>query len=130
MGQILGIVAAALPLILAESFGEILGSSIAGWSAMAACFGIFSVFPILLTWRTTRGYELFPDKPEFMVQTPTAAMGIKLLYCLGPVVFLGIAIIIAYFMPMTQDKHEELTEILKLKKKNKNFDLAPIENLM
>ncbi len=64
-GQFLGIFAAAIPLILAEMFAESLGSEAAGWSAMAASFGLFAILPILLTWHTSRGYELFPETPDF-----------------------------------------------------------------
>jgi len=64
-GQFLGLFAAALPLIMVEFFSETFGSTTFGWSAMAACFGVFVIFPVLLTWRTTRGYELFPETPDF-----------------------------------------------------------------
>jgi len=311
-GQVFAIFAAALPLILADYFGKIYGSEAAGWSAMAAVFGALSVFPILLTWRTTRGYELFPETPEFklsdiysvirhnrtfrytigiwafgilatnfvvamgvyhmqyimgfdenmmglafavffvagflfipvinyvagkmgkricfiifalfwavtgggmmmmvsgpdevilfwvvaatgiavatvlvyllgwamipdvtevdelitgqrreglffgimaliqkiasalvlqiigivmawigyqpdVVQTPTAAMGIRTLFCLGPVLFLLLAVIVAYYMPMTERKHQALNEILKLKRKNRDYDITPVRDLM
>ncbi len=310
-GQFLGIFAAALPLIMAGYFSEILGSATAGWSAMAAVFGVFSIFPILLTWRSSRGYELFPETPEFklsdvysvirhnrtfrytigvwtfgimatmvgasmavyhmdyimgfdedtsglaftvtfgvgflfiplinyaagkigkrlafiifsllwtvglgimmtvagpddatiywifaatsgaigsclvflmgwamipdvtevdelisgqrreglffgimafiqkissalalqiigvvlawvgyqpdVAQTPEVAMGIRYLYCLGPALFLIIAVIIAYLLPMTEEKHQSLLGILELKQENKEYDLTPIKDLM
>ena len=40
---------------------DIAGSEKAGWSLMAAIFGLCSIFPILITWRTTRGGELHPE---------------------------------------------------------------------
>jgi len=63
-GQVLGIVAAALPLLMAEMFTEMFGSPREGWSAMGAVFGFCSIFPILFTWRMTRGYERHPEKTE------------------------------------------------------------------
>jgi len=310
-GQFFGIFAAALPLILAEYFSEILGSDAAGWSAMAAIFGAFAIFPILLTWQTSRGYELFPETPEFklsdlysvvrhnrsfryiigvwtfgvlasnfmasmgvyhmgyimgfdqnmtglaytvffslgllyvplinyvaakigkqmcfilfalywaagsgmmmmvkgpedailywfivatggavrtclvylmgwamipdvievdelvtgqrreglffgimafiqkiatatalqiigismawtgyqpdVVQTPSAALGIRLLYCISPVVFLLLAGIVAYFMPMTREKHRALRDIIKLKNQNMEYDISTVKTLM
>jgi len=63
--QFLTLFSAALPLILVGIFGEALGSASAGWSAMAALFGTIAVFTILLTWRTTRGYELFSENTGF-----------------------------------------------------------------
>lgn len=56
------ILGSALPLILVKTFGEALGSEKMGWSVMAGIFALLSIFPILLTWRVTRGYELFPKQ--------------------------------------------------------------------
>jgi sugar (glycoside-pentoside-hexuronide) transporter len=62
--QVASIVGAALPLVVAESLGEMLGSTRLGWSAMAVIFGLVCIPCILLTWRATRGYELFPEKTD------------------------------------------------------------------
>jgi glycoside/pentoside/hexuronide:cation symporter, GPH family len=59
--QLFTILAAGLTLVLAGVFEDLLGSETAGWSAMAACFGFVAIWPILLTWRVTRGRELFPE---------------------------------------------------------------------
>jgi sugar (glycoside-pentoside-hexuronide) transporter len=61
-GQVFGIAAASLPLILAEFLTGVLGSPRAGWSTMAAGFGLLTIPLILVTWRSTRGYELFPEE--------------------------------------------------------------------
>ncbi len=63
--QFFTIAAAALPLVLADCFEGVLGSEKLGWMAMAAVIGGMAVFPILLTWRYTRGYELFPECVSF-----------------------------------------------------------------
>ncbi|RLC01708.1 MAG: hypothetical protein DRH90_15625 [Deltaproteobacteria bacterium] len=63
--QIFTLVSASLPLVFVDIFGKALGNMSAGWSAMAAMFGAMSVLLILLTWRTTRGYELFPESTGF-----------------------------------------------------------------
>ncbi len=59
--QIAAIIAAALPWTLVAAFADMLGSKKAGWSLTAALFGACAVFPILITWRTTRGRELHPE---------------------------------------------------------------------
>jgi len=56
------VIGAGLPLSLVSLFTETFGSQKIGWSLTAAIFGLASIFPILLTWRVTRGYELFPDQ--------------------------------------------------------------------
>jgi Na+/melibiose symporter-like transporter len=62
--QIVTIVGAAAPLALAHALAGPLGSERAGWSAAGAIFGVCCILPILLTWRMTRGYELFPQKSD------------------------------------------------------------------
>lgn len=59
--QIAAIIAAALPWTLVAAFADMLGSKKAGWSLTAALFGICAVFPILITWRATRGRELHTE---------------------------------------------------------------------
>ncbi len=60
--QIASILGAALPLALAKQFTDLLGDRAMAWSAMTAILGFVTVFPILWTWRATRGYELYPEK--------------------------------------------------------------------
>ncbi len=56
------ILGSALPLILVKYLGGALGSERIAWSVMAGLFALLSILPILLTWRVTRGYELFPKQ--------------------------------------------------------------------
>jgi sugar (glycoside-pentoside-hexuronide) transporter len=51
------IITLSICLLMVKFFTGRLGSAKAGWSAMAASFGIIATLPILLTWRVTRGYE-------------------------------------------------------------------------
>lgn len=60
--QVVTILGAAVPLALAGALATRLGSQRAGWSVMAAVLGFVAAVPVLLTWRVTRGYELFPEK--------------------------------------------------------------------
>jgi GPH family glycoside/pentoside/hexuronide:cation symporter len=53
------IIAGSTCLLVASYFSERFGSKTAGWSAMAAVYGFAAMFPILLTWRATRGYERY-----------------------------------------------------------------------
>jgi sugar (glycoside-pentoside-hexuronide) transporter len=62
--QVVTIVGAAAPLALAGALAGRFGGDRGGWSAMGAIMGACCVLPILLTWRATRGYELFPEKTE------------------------------------------------------------------
>lgn len=62
--QVVTIVGAAVPLALAGALAGPFGSDRAGWSAMGAVMGACCVLPILLTWHTTRNFELFPEKTE------------------------------------------------------------------
>jgi len=64
-GQLFAIPAASCPLILAGYYGDLFGSQKTGWSMMAATFGFIAIFPVLYTWYTTKGYELFPEKSDF-----------------------------------------------------------------
>ena len=66
--QVFTLASASLPMVFVQVFGEALGSISAGWSAMAAVFGAISILLILLTWRTTRGYELFPENTGFKLR--------------------------------------------------------------
>lgn len=60
--QIASLIGAALPFVLVEELNAALGDRRLAWSAMTAGLGIFTVFPILWTWRATRGYELHREK--------------------------------------------------------------------
>ena len=62
--QVMTIIGAAVPLALAGALASRLGSERAGWSVMAAALGVVAAVPVLLTWRVTRGYELFPGKTQ------------------------------------------------------------------
>jgi sugar (glycoside-pentoside-hexuronide) transporter len=55
--QVGSIVAGASPWLMIAWFSERLGSVQSGWSATAAIFGFITIFPILWTWRATRGHE-------------------------------------------------------------------------
>ncbi|MCJ7532361.1 MAG: MFS transporter [Anaerolineales bacterium] len=60
------IIAGSTCLLVASYFSERFGSKTAGWSAMAAVYGFAAMFPILLTWRSTRGYERYREKSPGM----------------------------------------------------------------
>ena len=80
----------------------------------------FQVIGIIMAWV---GYQ------PAVTQTPETLLGIRMLMYEAPVLFLIIAIVIAYFLPMTRDKHQALCEILKLKKEKKEYDITPIKDL-
>lgn len=60
--QLASIIGAALPWVMVAHFAGILGGKKAGWSLTSAIFGLLSIFPILWTWRVTRGRELYPEE--------------------------------------------------------------------
>jgi glycoside/pentoside/hexuronide:cation symporter, GPH family len=67
--QVFSIVAAALPPILVSFFSGRFGAGIGkydpiGWSITTGLFAVFMAFPILWTWRATRGHELFPEETK------------------------------------------------------------------
>ncbi len=62
--QIASIIGAALPFVMVEYLTKELGSARPAWSAMTAVIGVFTIFPILITWRATRGGELFPEETK------------------------------------------------------------------
>ncbi len=57
--QATSIIGAGLPLSLAAYFGDMFGSQKMGWSATSAIFGLLCIPMVLLSWRVTRGYELY-----------------------------------------------------------------------
>jgi glycoside/pentoside/hexuronide:cation symporter, GPH family len=65
--QIASIIGAALPFVLVEQLTKTFGSARPAWSVMTAAIGLFTVFPILITWRATRGTELYPEKTKISV---------------------------------------------------------------
>jgi sugar (glycoside-pentoside-hexuronide) transporter len=66
--QVASLIGAGTTLILAQHFTKTLGNPRLGWSAMAAVFGAATILPILLTWRVTRGYEIFPEKTDYRIR--------------------------------------------------------------
>ena len=58
--QLGSIIGGAAPLMIVQMFAD----QETGWSAMAAILGAACFFPILLTWRFTRGYELYAEDVE------------------------------------------------------------------
>ncbi len=58
--QIASIFAAAVPLMIVKQFSD----PKTGWSVTGAVFGFLCVFPILLTWRLTRGWERYVEDTE------------------------------------------------------------------
>ncbi len=59
--QLVSIAGGGLPLIMAGYFAGIFGSQRTGWSATGAVFGLVCIPLILIAWRATRGYELYPE---------------------------------------------------------------------
>jgi GPH family glycoside/pentoside/hexuronide:cation symporter len=58
--QVGSIVAAAIPYLIVQRFAD----EKAGWSVAAAAFGLLCLFPILITWRFTRGWERYSEDSE------------------------------------------------------------------
>ncbi len=65
--QVGSIIAGSTPLLMVAYYTEVFGSKNMAWSIMAATLGVACVPPILIAWRATRGYELFPDKTTFHI---------------------------------------------------------------
>ena len=61
---------------------------------------------------------------------PGALLGIRMVVYEGPVLFLILGMIFAYFLPLTSEKFQQLREVLRLKIENKEYDLASIKDLM
>ena len=59
-GNIGALVAATATPVLVELFKD----PKVGWSTISAVYGIICIFPILITWRGTRGWELYTEEPE------------------------------------------------------------------
>jgi len=58
--QVGSIVAAAVPYLIVQRFND----EKVGWSFVAAAFGLVCLFPILLTWHFTRGWERYSEDIE------------------------------------------------------------------
>lgn len=58
--QITSTIGAAVPLLIVERFSD----PKTGWSVTGAVFGAACIFPILLTWRFTRGWERHAEETE------------------------------------------------------------------
>jgi len=54
------ILAGTVPLLIVKQFSD----PKVGWSAFAGIAGFICIFPILLTWRGTRGWERYPEEVE------------------------------------------------------------------
>jgi len=113
--QAFTIIAAACTLILAKSFGSMVGNTRAGWSATAAIYGAFGILPLLLTWRFTRGHELYPGEVSIRFRDvfQSAFKNKPFLYTLGAYAFGACALNVAaavlvyftkYNMRMTEEK--------------------------
>lgn len=108
--QVFSIVAAALPPILVSYFSGRFGTGIGekdpvGWSVTTGLFAAFMVFPILWTWRATRGYELFPEETKISFKDifHGALKNRPFRYIIGIVALSGMALNVAgavmlYFM--------------------------------
>jgi len=58
--QAASIIGAAVPLLIIRRFSD----AKVGWSMTGAVFGFICIFPILLTWRYTRGWERYPERVD------------------------------------------------------------------
>jgi glycoside/pentoside/hexuronide:cation symporter, GPH family len=116
--QVFSIAAAGLPLVLVTYFSDRFGTGIGkndpvGWSVTTGIFAVFMVFPILWTWRATRGYELFPEetKISFKDIVQGAFKNRPFRYIVGICALSGMALNVAaavmvyfmtYYMKMTE----------------------------
>jgi len=64
------------------------------------------------------------------VQSESTLMGIKSLYALGTAFFLIISITLAFFIPMTGERHAALRQAIKNKQAGIPWDQQKIENLL
>lgn len=63
-------------------------------------------------------------------QTAETLEGMKILIGVGGFVFLALSVIVAYFNPMSREKHAALTEAIELKKAGKNCSTQGFEDLL
>ena len=63
-------------------------------------------------------------------QTPRALLGIRLLYSQGTALLLALSILMAWFLPMTREKHLALKKALRLKKEGKKWDESSLEGIL
>lgn len=66
--QVFSIIGGAVPLSLAAYLGGVFGDQGTGWSLMAAILGLVCIPLILITWRSTRGYEIFPEVTQVHIK--------------------------------------------------------------
>ena len=103
--QIAAILAAALPWTLITFCKDIMGNEKHGWSLMAAMFGLLSVFPILIAWRTSRGRELFPENVSVKLKDVISGplknrtfLYIMALYSAGSIALSSAGAVMIFFM--------------------------------
>jgi len=68
--------------------------------------------------------------PDVYPQKPGAELGIRLLYAEGTAFFLVIAIILAYLLPMTKQKHDALRNAIAMKRDGKATDETEFSDLL
>ena len=59
--MIASILGGALPITIAAQIGMSINDEKMGWSVMAAFFGVITTISVLITWKTTKGKELYRD---------------------------------------------------------------------
>ncbi len=119
--QVGSIVGAALPPLAVAYFAGLLGDERTGWSTMAGLFGVASVPAILITWRATRGHEVFtaPTDGNTMSALRDALRNRPFRYAVGLWCFGGVAIgvsgnLIMYFMTYVLQFNEERASLALL----------------
>lgn len=97
-----GMVGGALPLLIVAQFSD----AKTGWFATAGIFALFYIFPILVTWNSTRGWEKHSvdTEPFNFKEVVTATLGnrtfryVTLIYLLGASgMFAGMSVMV-YFL--------------------------------
>jgi Na+/melibiose symporter-like transporter len=64
------------------------------------------------------------------VQSDQTLFGIRLLYAEGTAFFLFVSVILAYYLPMTRNRHAALRSAIELKREGKPWDEAAIKPLL
>jgi GPH family glycoside/pentoside/hexuronide:cation symporter len=68
--------------------------------------------------------------PEVYPQTPGAEQGIRLLYAEGTAFFLVLAMVLAYLLPMTKQKHDALRAAIAVKREGGTADESEFKDLL
>jgi sugar (glycoside-pentoside-hexuronide) transporter len=68
--------------------------------------------------------------PDVYPQIPGAELGIRLLYTEGTAVFLVLAMVLAYLLPMTKQKHDALRAAIAAKREGKTPDESGFKDLL